>query len=155
MFFIRYLWDILVFPFLLFYIITNEPFLEVVFRVGSINICDTTQTKSMEKFNDFETFVQTLNESSARELAIRTAVDKLKKRYGDTNDKFLESVTEKGVDEIKDYIIGILVPFMNDIESQEKESNGQLRFDFDGLLAGLVSRSLVDLELQIIKKQKP
>lgn len=109
----------------------------------------------MEKFNDFETFVQTLNESSARELAIRTAVDKLKKRYGDTNDKFLESVKEKGVDEIKDYIIGILVPFMNDIESQEKEPNGQLRFDFDGLLAGLVSWSLVDLELQIIKKQKP
>ena len=108
----------------------------------------------INKINNFETFIR-LNESSARKLAIQTAVDKLKERYGDNNDKFVESVKEKGVDEIKDYVVKILLPFLKQIKVEEKEPNGLLKFDYDGLLAGLVSWSLVDLELQIIKKQKP
>ncbi len=108
----------------------------------------------ISKLNNFETFIR-LNESSARKLAIQTAVDKLKERFGDTNDKFVESVKEKGVDEIKDYIVKILVPFIKQIKAEEKMPNGLLRFDYDGLLRGLVCWCLVDLELQIIKKQKP
>ena len=108
----------------------------------------------INKINNFETFIR-LNESSARKLAIQTAVSKLKERFGDTNDKFVESVKEKGVDEVKDYVVKILVPFLKQIKAEEKEPNGLLKFDYDGLLAGLVSWSLVDLELQIIKKQKP
>ncbi len=110
----------------------------------------------MEKFNNFETFVQSLNEGKTqRETAIRTAVDKLKERYGYTNDKFVESVKEKGVDEIKNYIVKILVPFLKQIKAEEKMPNGLLKFDYDGLLSGLVCWCLVDLELQIMKKQKP
>lgn len=108
----------------------------------------------ISKINNFETFIS-LNESSARKLAIQTAVDKLKERYGDNNDKFLESVKEKGVDEIQGYINKILFPFLKQIAEQEKNPNGQLKFDFDGLLTGLVCWNLVELELQIIKKQKP
>ncbi len=108
----------------------------------------------INKINNFETFIR-LNESSARKLAIQTAVDKLKERFGNTNDKFVESVKEKGVDEIKDYIIKILVPFLKQIKAEEKMPNGLLKFDYDGLLSGLVCWCLVDLELQIIKKQNP
>lgn len=105
----------------------------------------------MQKFNEFVLEKR----GSTRETAISTAVNKVKERFGDTNDKFLESVEEKGVEEIKDYIIKILLPFIDQIEAEEKMPNGLLKFDFDGLLEGLVSWSLVDLELQIIKKQEP
>lgn len=104
-------------------------------------------------FDDF--IIERKKSSSTRETAISTAVSKLKQRYGYTNEKFLKSVEEKGVDEIKDYIIKILIPFMNQIEAEEKMPNGLLKFDYDGLLSGLVCWCLVDLELQILKKQKP
>ncbi len=107
----------------------------------------------MMKFNEF-----LLEKSgSARDTAIATAVAKLKKKYGDSFDEFLKSLKEKEgfVEEAKDYIVKILEPYLAEIKEQEKNTNGQLKFDFDGLLEGLVSWCLVELELKIIRKQSP
>lgn len=109
--------------------------------------------KKMEKFLNFETFI--LEESSTqRESAISTAVSQLKARYGDTTDKFLKTVKEKekGVDDVKDFLVEILTPYLDRIEGQEKLQNSRFGLDFDGLLSGLASWSLVELELQKTKK---
>ena len=110
----------------------------------------------MEKLNNFETFIR-LNESSTqRESAISTAVSKLKARYGDTLEKFLKNVKEKemGVDDVKDFLIKVLTPYLKRIEGQEKLQNSRFELDFDGLLSGLAAWSLVELDLQRMKKDK-
>lgn len=111
----------------------------------------------MEKLNDFETFVQRLNESSTqRESAISTAVSQLKARYGNTLEKFLKNVKEKekGVDDVKDYLVKVLTPYLDRIEGQEKLQNSQFGLDFDGLLSGLASWSLVEMRLARMKTKK-
>ena len=110
----------------------------------------------MEKLNNFETFIR-LNESSTqRESAISTAVSKLKARYGDTLEKFLKNVKEKekGVDDVKDYLVKVLTPYLERIEGQEKLQNSQFGLDFDGLLSGLASWSLVEMRLARKKTKK-
>lgn len=109
--------------------------------------------KKMEKLLKFENFI--LEESSTqRESAISTAVSQLKARYGDTTDKFLKTVKdkEKGVDDVKDFLVEILTPYLDRIEGQEKLQNSRFGLDFDGLLSGLAAWSLVELELQRMKK---
>ncbi len=107
----------------------------------------------MNKFNNFETFVQQLNEScTQRKSAISTAVSHLKARYGDTTDKFFKAA-KGNVDEVKDYLVEILTPYLDRIEAQEKLQNSRFGFDFDGLLSGLASWTLVELELAKMKKE--
>ena len=109
--------------------------------------------KKLFEYKNFETFVQQLNEScTQRKSAISTAVSHLKARYGDTTDKFLKSV-QGNVDEVKDYLVEILTPYMDRIEAQEKLQNSRFGFDFDGLLSGLASWTLVELELAKMKKE--
>jgi hypothetical protein len=111
----------------------------------------------MEKLNDFETFVQNLNENcTQRESAISTAVSQLKARYGDTTDKFLKNVKEKekGVDDVKDYLVKVLTPYLDRIEGQEKLQNSRFGLDFDGLLSGLAAWTIVELELDRMKNKK-
>ena len=110
----------------------------------------------MNKINNFETFIQRLDESKTqREIAISTAVSKIKERYGNNIDEFLKSVQKDGVDVIKDYVVKVLEPYLNGIEAERRGKNGQLLFDFDGLIKGMITQCLVELELQIMKKQKP
>lgn len=107
----------------------------------------------MNKFNNFETFVQQLNEScTQRKSAISTVVSQLKARYGDTTDKFLKAA-QGNVDEVKDYLVEIITPYLDRIEAQEKLQNSRFGFDFDGLLSGLASWTLVELELAKMKKE--
>lgn len=105
-----------------------------------------------ERFLNFEQFI--LEEScTQRTSAISTAVSRLKEEFGDTTEKFLESAKERGVDDIKDFIVKTLEPYVERIEGQEMlQTNGKFRFDFDGLLSGLVSWLLVEIELDRMKK---
>ena len=107
--------------------------------------------KKLFEFKNFDSFVQELNESTQRNAAISTAVSQLKARYGDTTDKFLKSA-QGNVDEVKDYIVEILTPYLERIEAQEKLQNSRFSFDFYGLLSGLASWVLVELELGRMKK---
>ena len=109
--------------------------------------------KKLFEYKNFETFVQQLNEDcTPRKSAISTAVSQLKARYGDTTDKFLKAA-QGNVDEVKDYLVEILTPYLERIEAQEKLQNSRFGFDFDGLLSGLASWVLVELELDRMKKK--
>ena len=109
--------------------------------------------KRLVEFKTFESFVHQLNEDcTQRKSAISTAVSQLKARYGDTTAKFLKAA-QGNVDEVKDYLVEILTPYMDRIEAQEKLQNSRFGFDFDGLLFGLASWVLVELELDRMKKK--
>ena len=97
-----------------------------------------------------------LEESSTqRNAAIATAVSRLKEEFGDTNEKFLKSAKERGVDNVKEFIIQTLKPYLDRIEGQETLQNGgRPTFDYDGLLSGLVSWLLVEIELDRMKKSE-
>ena len=108
----------------------------------------------ISKFKNFDSFI--LEESSTqRNSAISTTVSRIKEEFGDTKEKFLKSAEEKGVNDIKDFIVQTLKPYIDRIESQEKlQSNERFMFDFDGLLSGLVSWMLVEIELDRMKNKK-
>ena len=110
--------------------------------------------RMISKFKKFDSFI--LEESSTqRNSAISTTVSRIKEEFGDTKEKFLKSAEEKGVNDIKDFIVQTLKPYIDRIESQEKlQSNGRFMFDFDGLLSGLVSWMLVEMELDRMKNKK-
>ena len=76
-----------------------------------------------ERFLNFEQFI--LEEScTQRTSAISTAVSKIKEEFGNTKEKFLKSAEEKGVDEIKDFIVTVLDPYIEGVEGQEQDTAG-------------------------------
>lgn len=110
--------------------------------------------EKIEKFLSFDQFI--LEEScTQRTSAIRTAVSKIKEEFGDTKEKFLKYAQEKGVDEIKDFIVKVLEPYIERIEGQEMlQTREKFIFDFDELLKGLASWVLVELEIGKMKKSE-
>lgn len=68
-----------------------------------------------ERFLSFDKFI--IEEScTQRKSAISTAVSQIKSEFGDTKELFLKSAKEKGVDEIKDYIVKVLEPYVELVE---------------------------------------
>ena len=117
-------------------------------------IRNIVKMKKISKLKNFESFI--LEEScTQRNSAISTAVSRIKEEFGDTKEKFLKCAEKRGVDDIKDFIVQTLKPYLDRIEAQEKlQSNGRFLFDFDGLLSGLVSWMLVEMELDRMKNKK-
>ena len=109
--------------------------------------------KKIKKYLTFENFI--LNENcTQRNSAISTAVSKIKEKFGDTKEKFLKSAKERGSEEIKDVIVQILEPYIERIETQEiLQTKEKFALDFDGLLTGLASWVLVELELDRMKQK--
>ena len=107
----------------------------------------------MEKLMNFEQFV--IEESCIqRNSAISTAVSQLKEEFGDTKEKFLKSAEEKGTDEIKNFLVQTLEPYIEQIENKEKlQTKEKFALDFDALLSGLASWTLVELEIARMKKE--
>ena len=107
-----------------------------------------------ERFLNFEQFI--LEEScTQRTSAISTAVSKIKEEFGNTKKKFLKSAEEKGVDDIKDFIVKTLEPYVERVEGQEKVQTGEkFILDFDELLSGLASWMLVEIEINQMKNKK-
>ena len=109
--------------------------------------------KLLDNLLSFDAFI--LEEASPqRNAAIGVAVSRLKEKFGDSKEKFLKYAKERGVEEIKDFILQTLEPYIERIESQEKLQNGRPTFDYDGMLAGLVSWILVEIEVGKMKKSK-
>lgn len=106
------------------------------------------------KLKDFDSFI--LEEScTQRTSAISTAVSQIKAEYGDTMEKFLKSAKEKGVDEIKDFIVKVLEQCVERVEAEEKVQTGQkFIMDYDELLKGLASWMLIEIEINQMKKKK-
>ena len=107
-----------------------------------------------ERFLSFDKFI--IEEScTQRTSAISTAVSKIKEKFGNTKEKFLKSAEEKGVDEIKDYIVKTLEPYIERVEGQEKVQTGQkFILDYDELLKGVVSWMLIEIEINQMKNKK-
>lgn len=75
--------------------------------------------------------------------------------YENTEETFLKSAKEKGVDEIKDYIVKVLEPYVERVEGQEKlQTREKVILDYDELLKGLASWMLVEIEINQMKKKK-
>ena len=108
----------------------------------------------LDNFLSFEDYIFE-EDSPQRNAAIATAVSRLKEKFGDTKEKFLAYAKERGVEDIKEFILKTLEPYVERIESQEKlQNNGRPTFDYDGMLAGLVSWILVEIEVGRMKKSK-
>ena len=106
------------------------------------------------KLKDFDSFI--LEEAcTQRTSAISTAVSQIKAEFGDTKETFLKSAKEKGVDEIKDYIVKVLEPYVERVEGQETlQTREKVILDYDELLKGLASWMLVEIEINQMKKKK-
>lgn len=106
------------------------------------------------KLKDFDSFI--LEEAcTQRTSAISTAVSKIKEEFGNTKEEFLKSAKEKGVDEIKDFIVQVIEPYIERVEGQEKVQTGEkIILDFDELLRGLASWMLVEIEINQMKNKK-
>ena len=107
-----------------------------------------------ERFLSFDKFI--IEEScTQRTSAISTAVSQIKAEFGDTKELFLKSAKEKGVDEIKDYIVKVLEPYVERVEGQEKlQTREKVILDYDELLKGLASWMLVEIEINQMKNKK-
>lgn len=82
-------------------------------------------------------------------------MSQIKAEFGDTKETFLKSAKEKGVDEIKDYIVKVLEPYVERVEGQEKlQTREKVILDYDELLKGLASWMLVEIEINQMKKKK-
>ena len=110
--------------------------------------------KKIPDIMDFESFLlEKKTANTQREDTIADAVKKIKDEYGHNTTEFIASAQKKGVDAIKDFISKIVEPYIDRIQSQnELPLNGRFNLDYDGLLSGLVSWIIV--ELQLTKKDK-
>lgn len=102
------------------------------------------------ELKDFDSFIMERKESNVkRDSFIEKAVSKIKKEFGATAKDFITTAKEKGVDEIQDFIVKTVEPYVEKNEGGE----GELFYDYDSLLSGLVSWMLFEMELKLDKKK--
>ena len=105
--------------------------------------------KNLENFKSFDDFI--LEGSTRRADTIEKVVKKLKMELGKTKEDFLDTARNHGVGFIKNFILQNLQPYLEQLERTDLVQNG---FDYDGMLAGLVSWILVELEVQKMKQSE-
>lgn len=99
--------------------------------------------KEMIKLKDFDTFVAGLNESrTQKKNTIASAVEKIKERYGENATDFIAAVKKTGVDKVKDFIVHSVIPEIDRSKTKELDA------DYDGILTGLVSWILLEMQLE-------
>ena len=99
--------------------------------------------KEMIKLKDFDTFVQGLNENHAQKKnVVADAVDKIKERYGENAQDFIAAVQKTGADKVKDFIVHSVLP------KNDRSKTIELDADYDGILTGLVSWILLEMQLE-------
>lgn len=97
----------------------------------------------MLKLKDFDTFVLGLNENHAQKKnVVASAVDKIKERYGQNASDFITAVKKTGVDKVKDFIVHSVIPEIDRSKTKELDA------DYDGILTGLVSWVMLELQLE-------
>ena len=100
------------------------------------------------ELKDFDSFILERKENNAkRDSFVEKAVSKIKKEYGLTATDFIAATRKRGVDEVQDFIAKTVEPFIDENGGEE------LHYDYDSLLAGLVSWILFETELQLGKKR--
>lgn len=98
--------------------------------------------KKLFELKDFETFVKEINENHAQKrTTAANAVKKIKEKYGETAREFIAAVNEKGVDDLKDFIVQTVQPI-------DRINPRELNTDYDNILKGLVSWIMLELQLE-------
>ena len=104
--------------------------------------------QKLVELKDFDSFILERKENNAkRDSFVKEAVAKLKKEFGLTATDFIATTRKRGVDEVQDFIAKTVEPFIDENGGEE------LHYDYDSLLAGLVSWILFETELQLGKKR--
>ena len=104
--------------------------------------------QKLVELKDFDSFLLERKENNVkRDKFIEQAVSKTKKEFGLSATDFITSAKQKGVDEIQDFIIKTVEPFI------DKNGNEEMYYDYDSLLSGLVSWILFTMELKTDKKR--
>lgn len=99
--------------------------------------------KDLIKLKDFDTFVLELNENhTQKKSTIETAVNKIKERFGQNASDFIAAVKKTGVDKVKDFIVHSVIPEI------DRNNTKELDADYDGILTGLVSWIMLELQLE-------
>ena len=99
--------------------------------------------KDLIKLKDFDSFVLGLNENHAQKKnVVAAAVDKIKERYGENAKDFIAAVKKTGVDKVKDFIVHSVIPEIDRSKTKEFDA------DYDGILTGLVSWIMLELQLE-------
>lgn len=112
-------------------------------KVHKYRIKKSMKMKEMLKLKDFDTFVQGLNENhTKKQNAIASAVDKIKERYGENAKDFIAAVQNTGIDKVKDFIVHSVKPEIDFTQTPD------LKPDYDGILTGLVSWVVLELQLE-------
>lgn len=104
--------------------------------------------QKLVELKDFDSFISERKQTSVkRDSFIEKAVSKIKKEYGLTATDFITATRKRGVDEVQDFIAKTVEPFIDENGGEE------LYYDYDNLLAGLVSWILFETELKLDKKR--
>ena len=104
--------------------------------------------QKLVELKDFDSFIFERKENNVkRDTFIEKAVSKIKKEYGLTATDFIAATRKRGVDEIQDFIVRTVEPFIDETGGEE------LFYDYDSLLSGLVSWILFTMELKLDKKR--
>lgn len=94
------------------------------------------------ELKDYDTFVKELNENcTQKKNDVAAAVDKIKKKYGETARDFIAAVSKEGVDAVKDFIVQTVQPI-------DRFKTRELNPDYDNILTGLVSWIMLELQLK-------
>lgn len=102
------------------------------------------------ELKDFDSFIMERKESNVkRDSFIEKAVSKIKKEFGATAKDFITTAKQKGVDEIQGFIVKTVEPYLDKTEGED----GELFYDYDSLLSGLVSWVLFTMELKTDNKK--
>ncbi len=104
--------------------------------------------QKLVELKDFDSFILERKENNAkRDSFVEKAVSKIKKEYGLTATDFISATRKRGVDDVRDFITKTVEPFIDENGGEE------LYYDYDSLLAGLVSWILFETELKLDKKR--
>ena len=100
------------------------------------------------ELKDFDSFILERKENNAkRDSFVEKAISKIKKEFGLTATDFIAATRKRGVDEVRDFIAKTVEPFIDENGGEE------LFYDYDSLLAGLVSWILFETELKLGNKR--
>lgn len=104
--------------------------------------------QKLVELKDFDSFILERKENNVkRDTFIEKAVSEIKKEFGASAQDFIATTRKKGVDEIQDFIVRTVEPYI------DKNGGDELFYDYDALLSGLVSWILFTMELKPDKKR--
>ena len=100
--------------------------------------------KQTNFLKDFRTFTSGLTENKSDEAqTINDVKNKLKEKYGKTPQVFIQSIKEKGWEDLRNFTMSILPKNLNNIKGRDN-----YLMNFDKILSGILSFFILDNEME-------